>query len=358
MNKRIALLLCILFIPFSAFSQNQDEITKAFNEHNCGVLYDFIQDKKDKDPKLITNAAYIINRYAMPDSSVHHYKKSIMHARVWKVDKSLTDNVFQDPQKYLPLVVAQLTQDVKDSFLKVKILHDWICYYIAYDVDTFFGKSRSNQDYISVIKNKKAICGGYAALFNEMCKLASVESIVITGPAKGYSYDENKGVFLDHAWNAVKIIGRWYLLDVTWDVGYVEGQSFIRSYSTHYLFLDPYIFINEHLPAEHKFQFYAPVMTKEQFEKDKSYKYQIIKRTRIEKIAIAMYEQKIVPALDILLEKKRITKNEKNYFMKAYTKIPENGYYYFIEDQFAIERNNAVSRIRPLIDNLIKRNVQ
>jgi len=60
---------------------------------------------------------------------------------------------------------------------------------IAYDAETFLGKASRGQDYISVIKNKKAICGGYSELFNNMCALASVESIAIHGYSKGYGYN-------------------------------------------------------------------------------------------------------------------------------------------------------------------------
>jgi len=351
MNKLYALLMFSLVIPLNVFSQNQDKIAKAIDDNNCAVLYDFIKDTKDKDAPFITNAKNIIYRYTTPDRSVEYYKNRSMHAQVRGAGVALTENVFLDPQKYLPMVVAKLTANVRDKFLKVKILHDWICYYIAYDADTFFGRERNNQDYISVIKNKKAVCAGYAALFNELCRLASVESIGINGYSKGYGYDEKKGASIDHAWNAVKINDRWYLLDLTWDAGYLEGSAFIRSYTTHYLFLDSGLFRYDHLPAENKYQFYAPIMTKEEFEKDDNYKRKNYHRSRIEKIAIETYEKIIIPALNTLLEEERITEKEKDYFIAAYKKIPENGYYYCIEDQFAVERNNVVNKIRPMINS-------
>jgi transglutaminase/protease-like cytokinesis protein 3 len=350
MKKICALLILGLAIQFNAFPQNQDEIARAIGENNCEILFDFIQEPQGKEKQLINNASHIIKRYATPDRLVRQYRTYSMDARVRSMGDFLTENVFIDPEKYLPLVVAKLMEDVRDKFLKVKILHDWLCYHIAYDADTFFGRARNNQDYISVIKNRKAICGGYAALFNQMCRLASIESVEINGYSKGYGYDEKKGASLDHAWNAVKIGNRWYLMDVTWDAGYLEGYAFIRSYSTYYLFLDSEPFRYTHLPAENKYQFYAPVMTKEEFEKNDKYKRQYSNRSYIDKISIEAYEQRVMPALDNLLEKKKITEREKAFFIEAYTKIPENGYYYCIEDQFAVERNNAVSKIYPRLN--------
>ena len=69
-----------------------------------------------------------------------------------------------------------------------------------------------------------------------------------------------------------------------------------------------------------------------------------------ERIPIERYEQEIIPRLETLQENKRITEREKNHFLNAYYKIEFNGYYYFAEDQFAIERNNAVTKIHPLIN--------
>jgi hypothetical protein len=113
--------------------------------------------------------------------------------------------------------------------------------------------------------------------------------------------------------------------------------------------LDSEQFRYSHLPAENKYQFYAPVMTKEQFEKDNNYK-KHYNRSYIDKISIEIYERQIIPSLDNLLKREKITGEEKRFYIEAYHKIPENGYYYFIENQFAVDRNNAVRKIRQLFN--------
>jgi transglutaminase/protease-like cytokinesis protein 3 len=350
MNKIYTLLIFGFIIQFNVFSQDQAEIIKAINENNCEVLFNFIREPKDKEEHLITSAKYIINKYTTPDAYVRNFRTSSMNARVRSPEGFLLNNLFIDPQKYLPMVVEKLTADTRSNFVKVKIIHDWICHNIAYDVDTFFGKSNGSQDYISVIKNRKGVCSGYVTLFNQMCMLASIESIGISGYSKGYGYDERRGASLDHEWNAVKINNRWYLVDVTWDAGCVDGSAFLRNYSTHYLFLDSEQFRYDHLPAENKYQFYAPVMTKQEFEKDDNYKKINNNRSYIEKISIERYERQIIPSLDDLLKKKKISDMEKRFYIAAYCKTPENGYYYFIEDQFAVARNRAVEKISPLLN--------
>src|SRR4029078_8527879 len=59
---------------------------------------------------------------------------------------------------------------------------------------------------------------------------------------------------LNHMWNAVKIDGKWYLVDLTWDAGQTVKGEFIFTYSTAYLFADPQVFITHHFPEDEKWQ--------------------------------------------------------------------------------------------------------
>jgi len=263
-----------------------------------------------------------------------------------------------------------------------------------------------------------------------MCTLASIESMGISGFSKGFGYTGEIGSRPDHDWNAVKINNKWYLIDVTWDAGHVERRTFIKRYSTNYLFLDSRPFLYSHLPLENKHQFYAPVLTRGKFMEEpyipgiffnyrlnirndsprynnlvnkegiiveiinqnanvmlssmlrtkeqadiegaswqkktgntvsflydvpdtNSYKGFIFARLNNEKkiqekISINMFEQKIIPLLGSLLENKKITEKEKDYFINSYFKVTDNGHYYFLEDQFDTTRNNALIKLHPL----------
>jgi len=96
-------------------------------------------------------------------------------------------------------------------------------------------------------------------------QLASIESIGISGFSKGYGYTGRIGSQPDHDWNAVKINNKWYLIDVTWNAGKVDYKTFVKNYSTNYLFLDSRAFLYSHLPLNNKHQFYAPIIGREQF---------------------------------------------------------------------------------------------
>ncbi len=92
-----------------------------------------------------------------------------------------------------------------NDFRKVYTLSDLICQKVYYqsNPDREFALSRTyDQGIISVFCMDHTICKGYAAAFSYMCSLAGIDCITV------YSFD--------HAWNRVKIGGKWYEHDVTW----------------------------------------------------------------------------------------------------------------------------------------------
>ena len=268
LKKIPAVLTLFLLAAFNVFSQTQEEITQAIDEGNCVFLYDFLQEPEGKDTRLLASARQALERYTRRDTAVSQYKTNRMEVRVRNVRPELIENVFEYPQTYLPRVVDWLMSGLTDPFMKVKVIHDWICHNIAYDADHYFGIRYSSQDYVTVVKNKKGVCAGYVSLFNEMCRLAGIESIGINGFSKGAGYSGTLDDSPDHAWNAVKINNKWYLIDVTWNAGYLEYYSSIKRYSTDYLFLDSRAFLYTHLPVDDKHQFYAPLVIKEQFVRE------------------------------------------------------------------------------------------
>ncbi len=62
------------------------------------------------------------------------------------------------------------------------------------------------------------------------------------------------------------------------------------------------------------------------------------------------FEKKILPNVKDLLNKKKITQDEYNFFESSFYKVKENNRYYFKEDLFDTARNNAVSKILKLIN--------
>ena len=141
-------------------------------------------------------------------------------------------------------VAKHLASQAKDEFHKTKLIHDYVANRVAYDVPVLRTRVFPPQDAETVFRTRMAVCAGYAKLFKAMAEVAEIEVVYLTGDARSES----------HAWNAVKLSGRWYLLDVTWDAGSVNGEDFKRQYSSEYLFTPPEIFVLKHFPDDAAWQ--------------------------------------------------------------------------------------------------------
>lgn len=106
-------------------------------------------------------------------------------------------------------IVDSITDSSMGDREKVKIVHDWLCRNVAYDPGNYSAGKYPSSDYTmeGPIFEAKAVCRGYAETFQWMMELCGVECDIVTGKANGGS----------HAWNQVKVDGKWYNIDVTWD---------------------------------------------------------------------------------------------------------------------------------------------
>ena len=240
-----------------------ERVDLAIQWGDCAWLYAYTQ-RAEADKALVATAKAAIAVYNNA-GNVASFRTGKMSAQVRKVPKEIQETVFVKPAEYLPSVVSALVGKGGSSLGNVKILHDWICDNIAYDTDMLFSGKISGQDWASVLKKKKAVCSGYTNLMNEMCRLAGIESVGISGWSKGFGYKGYLDEYTDHAWNSVRVGGRWYQLDCTWDAGVVEYKKFVKKYSTSWLFATPRVFLYSHLPEKEDSQYHAPILTKEQF---------------------------------------------------------------------------------------------
>jgi len=178
------------------------------------------------------------------------YQTNIPEEIIYYVPEDIQNGIFSAPFHYIDLLVDYLTSWTDDNYLKVKSIHDWIVCNIPYDVSAYnSGENKIRQPDIT-LRYRMAVCGGYATLFNYMTRKAGFECHYVSGYTKGRSKHSIQplGIFVRHAWNCIKINDIWYLIDTTWNAGYVSGNTFNFSYSTDYFLTDPDIFIKRHYP--------------------------------------------------------------------------------------------------------------
>jgi transglutaminase/protease-like cytokinesis protein 3 len=162
----------------------------------------------------------------------------------------------------------KLTDGYKTDLEKVRAIFRWITENISYNVrgpyknsskrflieepeDTSSLLKPLNQRVAEIVlKNRYAVCDGYARLFKTLCDFAGVRSETISGFAR---YGGSGARFRsNHAWNAVFLDSTWYLLDATWASGYTNynGTEFIKRYDERYFLTPPHNFIYDHYPDD------------------------------------------------------------------------------------------------------------
>lgn len=106
--------------------------------------------------------------------------------------------------------------DGMNEFDKALYLHDYICMNFDYD------EKCENGDMYLMLKNKVGTCQGYTYLFLELARRVNLECDVV--------YSDS----MRHIWNALKIDGEWYHIDLTWD----DVGSFGKVLHKRFLFSD------------------------------------------------------------------------------------------------------------------------
>lgn len=252
----IKLLFCILFILFSS-------------------LCAFSQGIKDLDYTQIDSFALSIKkRYTDIDNLAwaltHQYKEE--HEKVRVIFRWISNNISYDCKLYDKI------QDYRRFTKKQK--------------QKFWRKNTDEKVIRNTLRKRKAVCQGYALLFKAICQKAGLQVEYISG------YDKNKIAkknSFGHAWNVVKINGKWYLLDPTWASGYVkekekemsekEGKPnkhikqkkkvkkkkqekiFVQRFNESYFLTPSYLMIYDHFPDRSRWQLLDPPIDKNAFKK-------------------------------------------------------------------------------------------
>lgn len=200
-------------------------------------------------------------------------------------------------------LVEYLTRGTKTEKEKARAIAVWIASRVDYD-DV---KNRKIMQYVEKNKGKipntgdafvtrKGVCLDFAVLFYRMAKEAGIKSVVVLGYAGTVSMkDKQKGTVAKHAWNAAKLDGKWYLLDVTWSSDNLQDKVFSetqyardlakrkkgsvsvfheskrnsgrKTFKEQWFLTPPQEMIKTHFPDDDKWQLLNPKVTAKEFFK-------------------------------------------------------------------------------------------
>jgi transglutaminase/protease-like cytokinesis protein 3 len=173
-----------------------------------------------------------------------------------------------EAEENLTRLVDYLTENVYEDRNKVRAIYRWIADRIAYDIHALNNPPDTWPSPDEVLYRRKAVCTGYAVLFDEMSRIAGLETELIVGHSKGLG-TLNAGTTdftPNHVWNAVKVDGHWTLFDATWGAGYItSGGFFIPAFNDFYFMADPVKIVYTHLPEDPDWQLLVNPVSMKQY---------------------------------------------------------------------------------------------
>ena len=168
--------------------------------------------------------------YIFRQMSYMHYNVEPLSSESMKITYEIDFFTTKEQENQLDTKVNEIIKSLnlngKSDYQKVKAIYDYLCNNVVYDdVDLFVAMSTEGYLYFPIahsaygaLYNNIAVCQGYAVAFYRLSLAAGVDSRVIFGEAPGGG----------HAWNIVKLDGKYYLLDATWDAGQSEYKYFLK----------------------------------------------------------------------------------------------------------------------------------
>lgn len=164
-----------------------------------------------------------------------------------------------DPETTLQELSAYFALNLSSKTDLVRAFYWWTANRIGYDAENMFSL-RPVEDTARLIsetlRNRKAVCIGYAALFHELCRNAGIESYIILG----YTRQQGVVVNTNHAWILVHTDTCWNFTDPTWGAGFIQNGSFEKKFTDIYFSVQPDVMIKSHLPFDPLWQcLYQPI---------------------------------------------------------------------------------------------------
>ena len=199
------------FSPAQEYSDG--EIDKVSDYAKKGVTI-LIDGKKPKDNFTLTPGTHIyaLKEYKQLKPSKFVVRYGVLEAirtgntTGWKKDetKQVVDKC--------AAIYKEIIKDGMSDTEKVTAIHDYLIYHADYTAngDTTQATER-NCRVAGLVLDGSAVCSGYANTFYLFCKAAGLDCEYVRGESVPKKDD------FGHAWNRVKVDGKWYYVDCTWD---------------------------------------------------------------------------------------------------------------------------------------------
>ncbi|KAJ8270177.1 hypothetical protein GJAV_G00111220 [Gymnothorax javanicus] len=252
--------------------KSEDNIGKEVRRNDVVIENEGFADanKKTKLSHKTEFAALSLMEVSLDISNAYPWDKSSLKSMHIDLDKLKHLDAYSSkvrPRDTVEALVLELLKRASSDLEKLRAIWMWVTHHIAYDVEGLRNPNLRSSSSADVLRSGKAVCAGYAGIFQEMCRIAGIECERVSGYSKGAGYEVGNRFTgdTDHAWNAVRLGGSWHLLDSTWGAGRTNGK-FSFQYNEFYFLTHPALFVGDHFPEDEKWQLLTPRMSLKQYE--------------------------------------------------------------------------------------------
>lgn len=172
-----------------------------------------------------------------------------------------------------------ISRDFKTDDEKVRAIYGWLIHNVAYDPAEYKSFNYSFATYREgnkkeakaraniinkTLQTGKAVCEGYAMVFEKLCQIQGITSYLVRGDTKTHFKDIGRPFGNNHMWNVAQIEGNYFLFDPTWGAGKYTTR-FVKDPSYYFFKTAPKEFIKTHYPALFEDAFVDDIISKETF---------------------------------------------------------------------------------------------
>ncbi|MEF9935510.1 MAG: transglutaminase domain-containing protein [Clostridium sp.] len=116
-------------------------------------------------------------------------------------------------------ITPKITSRNNTDRQNIRAIHDFIINNTAYNIDGVNNDTLEIEDHTAygILIKQVGVCDGYAITMRKMLDTIGIENMVVIGTGDG----------VPHAWNLVKLSGKWFHVDSTWDdpIYYENGNQ-------------------------------------------------------------------------------------------------------------------------------------
>ena len=192
------------------------DVTEYVNEPGQIDTSDAVLEAVSQNPYVVDFQSYSIGKNNGHDILGISYGSS---AKQYKADQEKLQQVSTE-------TLAAIGVDGMSDTEKATAINEWILDNTTYDYDALAsldaGRFLTADEITStdargtMFGSGTAICGGYSAAFTLLAREAGLESVTVIGKVASSN--------IGHAWNRVKLDGKWVSLDTTWNDDDNGGQ--------------------------------------------------------------------------------------------------------------------------------------